>query len=445
MLSVGYVIREWGGEAWGPSLQVIFFVGSLLVLTLMLSSSKARRSAKLFISQNFFKLRYDYREEWIKFSTLLSADENDKELPKRVIMSLADMTESGKGILFQWEDKRGFVLKACWNHPYPNQDIVIEAGLFTDYIQKVQKAIELSSHARLNLPSVLKDLDWGWLLVPLFHGNRLHAFVVLAHPRIAFFDLNWEVLDLLSMAGRQAAICLVQEQNAQALAVNRQFEGYNRLSAYVMHDLKNVQSQLDLINCNKEKHATNPLFIESVFQTVAHMADKIERLLVQMRGRHPIVNDEVIVVERALGKVLQLTSHRQPIPRIEWQFKGQGLIVLGDEERLVNVLCHLIENAQQATPPNGEVVVSVSMHNDKLLIAIEDTGCGMDAEFLHLSLYRPFVTTKGDQGMGIGVYEAKEYLHTIGAKLSVESVKDEGSIFKLEFPLNNHSVQQVVA
>ena len=442
MNMVSCFIREWGGT-WGDALQILFFTGSLLLLAIMLSSGRARAWTKVFISKNFFKLRYDYREEWIRFSLLLYANDDERQLTTRVIKALADMVQSRKGVLFEWEEKRGFVLKDCWHSAFPNQEVVIEPCAFTDYLQQSQRALEIPSHLSENdrafsfvsVPQAIRQFSWAWLLVPLLHGNRLHAFVILAHPRVAFFNINWEVLDLLSMAGRQAVICLVQERNAQALAIARQFEGFNRLSAFVMHDLKNVQSQLKLMISNREKHENNPGFVRSVFLTMEHAADKIDRLLLQMRDRARLLTPQTIHIATTIQKVIQLTNHRHPVPRIDWQIQNNDIQVLGDENQLVNVLCHLVENAQQATPEHGEVVLSVIEAGEKLLVAIRDTGCGMEAEFLHGDLYKPFITTKGEKGMGIGVYEAKEYVHNVGGKLSVETVKNKGSTFTLEFPM----------
>lgn len=449
MSGVGYFIRQWGGT-WGTTLQIAFFTGSLIVLYLMLSSGKFRASLKLFIAKNFFKLRYDYREEWIKFSTLLSVYDDHRQIPKRVIKALAGMMESPRGILFEWEDKRGYILKACWNHPFPNKDVVIEPCAFTDHIQQTQRALELPSPLHIDnpaliVPSAIRQFDWAWLLAPLFHGNRLHAFVLLAHPRIAFFSLDWEVLDLLSMAGRQAAICLVQEQNANALAVAKQFEEYNRLSAFVIHDLKNVHSQLNLIQSNRVKHEHNPAFVQSVFHTIEHVADKIGSVLIQMRAKQQQQKIQEVDVAKVLEKVVLLSKHRQPVPRIDWKAQSNEIKVLGEDESFINILCHLVENAQQATPPHGDVILSVSIEDQQVILAIQDTGCGMESEFIHISLYRPFVTTKGDKGTGIGVYEAKEYLHSVGAKLTVETIKNQGSIFRLEFPLALTHSQQSVA
>jgi len=152
-----------------------------------------------------------------------------------------------------------------------------------------------------------------------------------------------------------------------------------------------------------------------------------------------------VEVASILQRVVQLTSHRQPVPRIDWQVSLPEVKVAGDDESFINILCHLVENAQQATPPTGDVILSATIKDQQLILAIQDTGCGMDSEFIHISLYRPFVTTKGNMGMGIGVYEAREYLHSVGGKLTVETIKDKGSIFRLEFPLAPIHSQQNVA
>jgi len=447
--SLSNAIKEWGG-LWGEELQVIFYTGALIALSLVLSSSRIRAWVKVFVSKNFFKLRYDYRDEWMRFSMLLFAD-NSREISKKVIKALADMVESPKGILFEWEENRGYVFKDCWNHAFPSKDMVIEASAFTEYLQKTQRALELpprfiqDNQNLISIPDEIRQYSWAWMLVPLLHGEKLQAFVLLAHPRVAFFNVNWEVLDLLSMAGRQALICLVQEQNAQALAIARQFEGYNRLSAFVMHDLKNVQGQLNLVLTNKQKHHDNPAFIQSAFQTVEHAAERIDRLLIQMRGRQQGMRMKPVAVAKVLKKVVQLTSYRKPVPSLNWRALQSEVIIMGNEDRLVNILCHLIENAQQATSDEGEVVLSVSAVDKKMILTIQDTGCGMDCHFLHTGLNKPFVTTKGDKGTGIGVYEAREYVHSVGGKLTVESIENIGSIFTLEFPLVHALQQQIVA
>ena len=393
--------------------------------------------ALIMLFQRFHrKLRYDYRTEWMRFSLMLFANEDRRRLSTRVIKAIADRVASRQGVLFEWDDKRGYVLKDCWKGEFPEHDVVVERCGFTDYLEHAQRAIEFSMESSpVPIPDALKIFEWAGIVVPLLHGHHLHAFLLLAKPQDKLFSLNWELLDILSMAGRQAVVCLVEAHSTQALAVARQFEGYNRLSAFVMHDLKNVLSQIKLVEFNFEKHGEDPAFINSAKQTLFHVTEKLDRLLLQMRTRQEMMKQREVKIAEVVHKAIELTLHRQPAPRLDWQIDSKEVTVKGDDERFVNILCHLIENAQQATPHDGEVILSVKMDEEKLLIGIQDTGCGMEPEFIHSSLYKPFVTTKGEKGTGIGVYEAREYIYALGGKLFVKSQKNIGSTFSLEIPL----------
>ena len=108
-----------------------------------------------------------------------------------------------------------------------------------------------------------------------------------------------------------------------------------------------------------------------------------------------------------------------------------------DREKVANVLYHLISNAQQATADDGEVDVVITSNSDDntQLVMIEDNGIGMDNEFVEARLFKPFDTTKGNAGMGIGAYDAKTYIESIGGKLTVQSEPGRGSCFTLYFPI----------
>lgn len=388
------------------------------------------------------KLRYDYRIEWMRFSMMLFANQERRRLSSRVIKAIADRVESRHGVLFEWEEKRGYVLKDCWKADFPEEDVSVAPCAFTEYLEQSQRALEFSLHKGFEdfaMPKAFARFSWAGIVVPLLHGNRLHAFVLLAKPEDPAFSLNWEMLDILSMAGRQAVICLVEEHSTQALAVARQFEGYNRLSAFVMHDLKNVISQLRLVHHNFQKHQDDPEFLKSAQHTIFHVSDKLDRLLLQMRTRQESMKQQEVSIAAVLQKAIELARHRRPVPRLEWKIAAADVWVKGDDERFVNIVCHLIENAQQATPENGEVVIVVKIESGRLVIRIQDTGCGMDPEFIHMHLYRPFITTKGEQGTGIGVYEAREYIDALGGKFFVQSKKDIGSVFNLEIPVVSYA------
>ena len=107
-----------------------------------------------------------------------------------------------------------------------------------------------------------------------------------------------------------------------------------------------------------------------------------------------------------------------------------------DRDRMVSVVENLIHNAQDATADDGEINVSLLRKANRGEILIEDSGCGMDAEFVRERLFRPFDTTKGDTGMGIGAYECREYVHSLGGEIRVKSTPGQGTRMTITLPLS---------
>ena len=68
-------------------------------------------------------------------------------------------------------------------------------------------------------------------------------------------------------------------------------------------------------------------------------------------------------------------------------------------------------------------------------LVVRDDGPGMDEQFVRESLFRPFHTTKGSKGMGIGAYESYQYLQELGGKINVESAPGRGTKVTILLPL----------
>ena len=268
-------------------------------------------------------------------------------------------------------------------------------------------------------------------MVPLVLHDRLLGFVVLERSR-GKINLNWEITDLLKTAGRQAASYLAQTEAARALLVARQFESFNRMSAFVVHDLKNLVSQLSLLLSNADKHKHNPAFQEDMIETVANSVEKMERLLFQLRGGLALGPPGPVALDDLLRHSVAARAALKPAPTLETG--DGGMRVVAHSARLERVIGHLIQNAIEATPPDGRVVVQLLRQNDSALIAIADTGCGMSEQFMRNRLFKPFESTKAT-GMGIGTYEARQYVRELGGRLEVVSREAEGTTFRIVLPL----------
>jgi putative PEP-CTERM system histidine kinase len=282
------------------------------------------------------------------------------------------------------------------------------------------------------MPSWLRTLPDAWLIAPLILQERLHGFVVLARSPAVRRHFNWEDCDLLKTTGTQAASHLAQHAASQALAEARQFEAFNRLSTYVVHDLKNLISQLSLVVSNAARHRNNPLFVENVISTVENSVSKMNRLLVRMRDGVQADSKKMVNLAKLLEEVVRDAQAAKPVPVLECSTRDMA--VTADRDRLASVMGHVIRNAQDASSEDGRVIVRLLKLNGHAVVEVEDNGCGMDDAFIRARLFRPFQTTKGDSGMGIGVYEAREFVRSLGGDIQVESKPGKGTIFRIQLP-----------
>ena len=94
-------------------------------------------------------------------------------------------------------------------------------------------------------PQWMLDERRAWVGVPLIHGERLFGLILLAAPDYRRV-LDWEDFDLLRTAGRQAASSLAEAYGQEALSNAQRFEEFNRRFAFILHDIKNLVSQLSL-------------------------------------------------------------------------------------------------------------------------------------------------------------------------------------------------------
>jgi len=436
----GYYIRSYGGE-WSTVVEIIFLFGAVMVLVVLFFSSKVRAKLRVLINKHFFHYKYDYRDEWLRFINTLSSGQPDDRLRERAIHSIAEIIDSPGGILWMREMNR-FVPVSSWQMNVADDHIVAADHPLIQFMAEREWLIDIDEFARdpdlygdLVLPDWLEKMARAWLIIPLIVHDHMVGFMVLASSP-AQTSFNWEDSDLVKTAGRQVAVHLAQLEASQALAEAKQFEARNRLTSYVMHDLKNLIAQLSLVVTNAAKHKSNPRFMDDVITTVDNSVQKMNRLLEHLRSDGVQVPEaESIEICAALGEVVKLMSANQPVPTLDCQ--ATGLTVRANRERCEAVLGHLIRNAQDATDADGRIIVRLFRRNARAIIEVQDNGTGMDPAFIKERLFRPFDSTKGKAGMGIGVHEARDYIHKLGGELEVISRVGEGTTFRIQLPISD--------
>ncbi|WJW75288.1 PEP-CTERM system histidine kinase PrsK [Thiohalobacter sp. IOR34] len=442
----GYYVKVYGGE-WGTVAQVIFLFGAILLLAVLFLSGQARASLRVFINKHFFHYKYDYRDEWLRFIGTLSGDP-EVRFCERVVRAIAEIIDSPSGVLWWKLEKGWFEPVAGWNMQVPYQASLRDDDPLIRFLETQEWVINLDEFERrpelygdLQLPPWLKDMPRAWLITPLILHDNLIGFVLLNRsPAPQHF--NWEDCDLLKTVGREAASHLAQLEASRALAEARQFETYNRLSTYVIHDLKNLIGQLSLVVTNAAKHKHNPAFMEDAIRTVEHSVEKMNRLLAHLRsGEAADQKKEQVDLCELLHEVAETMSSGRPVPSVDCQ--ARGISANANRERFAAVIGHLVRNAQDATADDGSIIVRLFRLEDEAVIEVQDTGCGMDETFIRERLFRPFETTKGKAGMGVGVHETREFVRALGGEVEVISRPGQGSTFRLRIPISDDKKNNV--
>lgn len=444
----GYYVRVIGGD-WGDALQVLFFTISLAFLVTLLLSRRIRSKLMVLISQNFFDYKYDYREEWLKMTRELADLSDEPPLPQRVIRMLAGLVESNSGAIWLIGEQDAYILKAAVNLSVPKHTMIDNDSELVRFFQNREWIVDLHeykvdpvSYNLLEIPDAISKTPDGWLIIPLYLGNELYGMALVGNP-YARVELNWENFDLIKVVARQTTNLLAQADAQNRLSRAMQFEAVSKASAFMVHDLKTVIAQLSLLVKNAPKHRNNPAFIDDMINTTEHAVRKMSNLVDHIRK--PAIEDDSQQIPINLTQLVQdlIAHHQHRLPAPSLEGTPPQVMIRADSEQLRSVLGHLVQNAQDATPPDGEIVLNLKIAKGNVALFIQDTGSGMTEEFIKGQLFKPFESTKGLTGMGIGAYQAREYIQKIGGNIDVTSEPGLGSCFSVRIPLAEAKLTQL--
>jgi putative PEP-CTERM system histidine kinase len=419
------------GEGWIRALSTALLAVMVVAAMVLVPSPRARSWAKVKLAKHLFEHRYDYRTEWLRFTeTLGGSGAEALPLGERVIKAFADIVDAPGGLLVECDKSGGLVTGAAWNWEGP---ATVDAGTesapeFWDKIAESGRIIELDAARngwsapgdKTTVPQWMLDRTEVWIAVPLIHKEKAVGLVLLGAPEYRR-SLDWEDFDLLRTAGQQAASSIAEAQG-------QRFEEFNRRFAFILHDIKNLVSQLSLLSRNAERHADNAEFRDDMIATLKSSVGKMNDLLARLSPK-------------AAGQ----SQHVQPQPlrdivagAIAGRSAQHEVMLLGDSSEwaavdgaaLEQAIGHLLQNAIDASPADKPVTVRIDRKGDEIAIAICDRGPGMDAEFIRSRLFQPFVSTK-ESGFGVGAFEAQSLVTAMGGRISVESRPGKGSQFTI--------------
>jgi putative PEP-CTERM system histidine kinase len=425
-------------------IETLFIFLSLVGVIIILTSGKLREGIKRFVTLHFKRPKYDYRTVWTSFT--------HRTAP------LIGIQEVCTAVTKLVSDTFGVPCVAIWLPDETQENLIL--GGSTVFSEGEITSSMMDRMGKIKFMKAMRDQeavidfeksekDWARDLreshfdyfrdarirygVSLLSGSEFLGIITL-NEKLTKEDFSLEDLDLLRTITDQAAGTILNIKISQQLSKAKEMEAFQTMSAFFVHDLKNLASKLSLTMQNLPIHFDNPEFRNDALRAISDSVAKINTmtsglsLLRQKIVLQPAENDLNGLVTNTLSTLngcnASIIQDLNPVSKC-----------LMDSEQIQKVLTNLILNANEAAGSGGEIRVTTEQINDWIVLSVSDNGCGMTREFIEKSLFHPFKTTK-KQGMGIGLFHSKMIVEAHKGRISVESEEGRGTTFKVFLPLH---------
>jgi putative PEP-CTERM system histidine kinase len=439
LLAVGLVaktVSSVGGASALPLVSLLVFV-SVLGLAVILLSDRVRGRAKRLVDRNLRRPRYDYRKEWMAFARRTSSAVEIRDFCAGAATSVSE-TFGTPSVTIWLLDEGGERLRPGGSTLYSQADVRKLAADETQavYLPRLMgerlEPLILDPRADRSSPPPAY-MDEVRLVMALVAGRERLGFLTLGR-RVPNEPFSAEDFELLKTIADQAAAGLLNLRLSERLLRAKEREAFEALSAFFVHDLKNLASKLSLTLQNLPQHYDDPAFRSDLLAVISRSVDKINAMCgrlsplsqkLELLSREADLNDVVRGAVAGLppGLRAELKLDLAPLPRL----------VL-DPEQVQKVLTNLLLNAGEAVGAHGEIRVTTGVRDAWAVISVIDNGCGMSKEYVAQSLFQPFRTTK-KQGLGIGLFHSKAIVEGHHGRIEVESEERRGTTFRVLLPL----------
>lgn len=414
--------------------QTAIVVGATATLAVLASTSWLRAWTRVVIEKHLFGHRYDYRSAWARFTGTLGRPGEDGPLPQRVVQAVADLVDAPAGLLLA-RGEHGLEPAAGWRWDKWRNEA---DSMLAAHLERTGRIVELDrvrdggapAEERVAAPAWMIDDPQAWALVPLNHLGVLVGAILLARPPVSR-PLDWEDFDLLRLAGAQAASYLAEDRAHRALADAERFDEFNRRFAFILHDIKNLVSQMSLVARNAERHGDDPAFRADMVATLKDSAERMTALVQRLQHRPAAAAGAAEPVDLA-HLIEQAARARRAQHPVIARADGRPF-ALADATGLAQALGHLVQNAVEASPTGSAVEIEARVKDGRAVVEVADRGCGMSAAFVRDRLFRPFSSSK-PAGFGLGAHEARQLVRAMGGTLEVDSREGEGTSFRVLLP-----------
>jgi len=420
----------------------------LMAVGLFIFSGKLRRRVKFFISTHFYVNKYEYRDEWLALSARLQGAESESDVIAALQQVMAGSLYASNIVIWVGDREHGYKVFSAQPPLDPskkNQPPGYSVGPHDPLVDF------FSRHSHLNIEDPNPDREYQniiekkgkflkalgiVLMAPIAIGNQLVGLIGLG-PEFTGGRYGHDDYDLLIALGSQTATALMAVRTAEKLAGARERQAWDRLSAFVLHDVKNAAAMLSLVQANAPAHIHNP-----EFQT--EMLEAVDDALSRMNKVQQRINSLKAEITPIWSAVQLQAFLENACTRISKNLKSMSIdldcptdvIIRSDPELLFRILENLLLNAFEAggDPPLVKIGVEIDYTTRHALVSVTDNGPGIAESLLPNALFEPLKTDKVS-GSGIGLWQAKQLAASLNCTLHAENVEHAGARFEVRIPV----------
>lgn len=442
--AIGKIIQLIGGDV-RLFVSVLAAMLVFLALLALLLSRSIKERIKTAVDRTFYSGQLDFEEDLAGFSEDIATIFDPEELTEKILALLRDRVGIGKLYLFYTDTNQNALVMISPRHDDTFEDFTIPVnGYFADWIyrhgeaiitEELKRRISREQHHLREL-EVIEKRDIA-IALPLIAKRRLVGLMFLG-PKASNQPFQHQEIQFISSIGHQFALALFSARLSEELMAARQIESFHKFTAFVLHDLKNSVSMLSMLLQNYEANMDNPEFQKSAMTTIHGAVKRMQRVIEKLQTgdreeRFSFCDCNLSKIILSLEKRLELAD----IDNVEYEHSlDMDKPVNCDPDKLEEVLRNLVLNALEAMKNGGRLSLRTFEQDNRAVLEVSDTGEGMSPEFVSKKLFKPFSTTK-KKGLGIGLFQSREWIEKMNGKIVVKSNPGQGTTFSLLLPLEN--------
>jgi len=412
-----------------PSQKLFFSVVGMfsgVAFLVLLLSEEVRRKIKTSIHRNFYRSQYDYRNQWLSFTEQIAGAVSPAHLQTSILAFFCGIFGL-KGASLYWRAESTGDFKKAVEYERGPEDETIHGNC--GFVKKLKESECVLVVQELNRDeddcnSFFEDVSY---LVPMFFESQLTGFIALGLPVDADEKCSFEDLEFMQTLGKQTSLAILNQQLSEQLAVGREMAAIGRVSTFVMHDLKNLVSNLNLVLENARHYLDDPEFREDMFATLDNSAARMSGVIERLQNIKDVPG--LRLTETELKSFVEETLSQAGLGEI--RVAGAETWHPVDKHEIEKVVLNLVANARDASGGHRDIEIEVGPSPAPFILC-RDRGCGMSEDFVRNQLFRPFNSTK-PKGLGIGLYQCRQIVEAHGGRFEVKSSEGEGSEFKINF------------